>query len=94
MPDYPFEIIKIMLLVRSAWEAEDAEDISQNIIVLGRRFLATVLAKKSPFSLDEIDAISELSERYRMNVLYVPRSDKNNRDLEAAITAPDINRYI
>src|SRR4029453_6916212 len=54
MQAYPLEILRVAGMVRAAWEAEGVERPADNVVVVSQGNTATVLAKRTPFSTDEL----------------------------------------
>jgi spermidine synthase len=92
---YPLEILRVASMVRAAWEAEGAVRPGDHVVVLSQRNTATVLAKRSPFTADELKRLQEVADASVMRVDYHPdRRDGASAELTTILTAPDWRAYL
>lgn len=70
--DYPYETQRLAALVRTVWNAEGVGDVSRHVIVVRHRFNAVLLAKRSPFTGEEIATIERVAKENNIAVAYRP----------------------
>jgi len=94
-PDSPGEILRLVSLALDAWQAAGAPDPRQNVMVIARmpssgrtEGTATLLAKRTPFTTDEIGRARQEAARLNFEVLYAPGAPGSN-PVAALVTAPD-----
>ena len=54
VPEYPLEILRLAGMARAAWEAEGVARPADCVVILGQGMNSTVLAKRTPFTADEL----------------------------------------
>jgi spermidine synthase len=87
---YPLEILRVVGMVREAWARGGVPDVSRHIVVLHQQLNATVLAKRSPFTDEELRRIDELAQVNHMRVLYRPgAATQGSKEIAALVTTLD-----
>ena len=94
VPKYPVEILRLLAMVSAAWRAEGVADPAQHIVVLNQGFNGTLLAKRTPFTAEEIDKLKALAAENHINVLYTPGSTDGHREIRDLLTSADPAGYI
>jgi spermidine synthase len=95
VPRYPLEMLRLTAMTRAAWEAKGVERFADQVIVLQQGLNATMLAKRSPFSAEELRTLTALTAENNMGVLYRPgMTAPAHGDLSALITTPDWRSYV
>ena len=94
VPKYPVEILRLLAMVSAAWRAEGVTDPAQHIVVLNQGFNGTLLAKRTPFTAEEIDKLKALAAENHINVLYTPGSTDGHREIRDLLTSADPAGYI
>ncbi len=72
---YTLELVRVLGMIRAAWEAEGAKDVRGSIVVLAQSNAATVLAKRTPFTSAELDRVRALAAEQNMAVIYLPGTE-------------------
>ncbi len=79
LDERPAETLRLVSLALGGWEAAGVSDPGGHIIVIANRELvrstegmATIIIKRSPFTLDEIGMLLGVSEKMGFDVLYAP----------------------
>lgn len=94
-PHYTLEIVRVLGMVRAAWEAEGARDVRGSIVVLTQGNAATVLAKRTPFTPDELARLHAAAAANDMSVLYEPGVDNPlDAGIGHIVRAPDLQAFI
>lgn len=76
-PEHPEETGKMFTLAISSLFSERDEDVSEKIILIGNRNLATILLKNKPFTAEQIESIQKEVERLDYKILYSPKSEES-----------------
>jgi spermidine synthase len=71
-PQYPVELMRLAGLVRAAWESEGVARPADCIVILGQAMNFTVLAKRTPYTDDELGQVEKVAAMNGMDVLYRP----------------------
>jgi spermidine synthase len=69
---YPLEVLRLAGLARAAWEAEGAERPADSIVILGQAMDFSVIAKRTPYTAEELAQLDALAAQNHMRVLYRP----------------------
>src|SRR5262245_54509862 len=93
-PSYPIEILRLSAMVNAAWRAEGVADPAQNIVVLTQGLTGTLLAKRTPFTSDELAQLAALTDEYHIKVLYRPGWTGGHPEITDLLTTSDIAGYI
>src|SRR5207245_523094 len=82
-------------IARAAWEAKGVKRFPDHVVVLLQGLNATLMAKRSPFSREELRAIDTLVHDNNMAVLYSPgMTTGGHDDISGLITTPDWRSYV
>jgi len=94
--EYPLEVLKIVAMMRAAWEAMGVENPSAHIAVLSQGGnSATMLAKRSPLTDADLATLDAAARDNNMSVLYAPgRADGAVPDIRAILTATDFRAQL
>jgi hypothetical protein len=87
VPEYPFETARVVATVRAAWAAAGVPDPTRHVVVLAQDLSATVLAKREPFTDDDLAAIDRLSAERRFVVRVDPRRTSDGEDAATLVGA-------
>jgi spermidine synthase len=71
-PQYPVELLRLAGMARAAWEAEGVARPADCIVILGQAMNFTVLAKRTPYTADELTKVEQIAADNGMDVLYRP----------------------
>jgi SAM-dependent methyltransferase len=71
-PQYPVELMRLAGMARAAWEAEGVPRPADGIVILGQAMNFTVLAKRTPYTDDELAQVEKVAAMNGMEVLYRP----------------------
>jgi hypothetical protein len=91
---YPLEILKLAGLTRAAWSASGIADPSKHIVVLGQGIHFSVLAKRSPFTGEEVASLAAVARQNGMVVLFNPGSSGDDMGLATMLTTPDFRGFV
>jgi spermidine synthase len=92
---YPMEILRLLGMIRAAWADQGVTDIARHVVVVAQQFNATVLAKRSPFTAEELDHLATLAAANHMRILYQPGGGPGaHPEITELITTPDPRRFI
>lgn len=92
---YTLEIMRVASMVRAAWSAEGVTDPSLHVLVVRQGTTATLLAKRTPFTADEIARATSVAAEQGMDVFYRPESPVGAyADLAQVLTTPDFAGYL
>jgi spermidine synthase len=69
---YPLEVMRLVRMTAAAWEAEGMS-AGASIVVLHQGPVATMLAKRGPWTPDELAVIDRLAADNGMAIVYDPR---------------------
>jgi SAM-dependent methyltransferase len=92
-PHYPVESLRIVAMMRAAWEAEGIADPSRHLAVLNHPMSATMLAKRSPYTSAEIATLERVASENNMSVLYVPGHEGASTSFAEILTTPDLEDF-
>lgn len=92
-PNYPLETLRIVGMVRAAWEAEGVADARRHIAVLSQPNHATVLGKRAPFTDAEVALLRRVADEDNMQVLFLPGGGGASEEIEKLLDAPDLDAY-
>ena len=93
--NYTLEILRVAAMVRAAWQAQGIADPSAHVLVVRQRDTATVLAKQSPFTADEIARIAAVAEQQGMIMLFRPdQRDGGDDEIRQVLTTADFQGYL
>ncbi|MBX3025595.1 hypothetical protein KF840_11880 [bacterium] len=93
-PKYPLEMLRLLAMAREAWAAEGVTDFAAHVVVLSQSINATMLVKRSPFTLAELAAIEALAQRNGFTVRYMPEDDQSHPDLRQVVTTSDLPTFL
>jgi spermidine synthase len=95
MAAYPLEILRVAAMVRAAWAAEGVEHPGAHVVVLAQGNTATVLAKRSAWTADELTRLAAVSGEHGMQIPYRPDVPAEAiPDLNAVLTTADLPGYL
>jgi hypothetical protein len=93
-PVYPLEMLKIVGMAREAWAAEGVADPSRQIAVLSQPSNATMIAKRTPFTPQELQLLDRVASENNMQVLYRPGTESGGMEaIRRVLTTPDPEAY-
>jgi hypothetical protein len=69
---YPLELMRLLRMTAAAWQAEGMS-AGTSIVVLHQGPVATMLAKRGPWTSDELAVIDRLAADHDMDIVYDPR---------------------
>jgi spermidine synthase len=88
---YPLEMLKVVVMMREAWEAEGVEHPENHIAVLSQWDTATVLAKRTPFEAKETELLKTVARDNGMGTIYMPlSSDRDWYGVGELLTSADL----
>lgn len=94
-PHYTLEIVRVLGMIRAAWEAEGATDVRGSIVVLAQGNAATVLAKRTPFTPAELERLHAAAAANGMSILYEPGVDNPlDAGIGQILRAPDLQAFV
>jgi spermidine synthase len=76
VPSYRLEILKVVAMIRAAWEAEGARDVAAEVVVLRQGLDGTVLARRGAYTGAELDRIRQFARENGVALVYDPSSDE------------------
>jgi len=92
---YPVEVERLAGMIRAAWAAEGAARPAEQVIVLQQLWTATVLAKRTAFTAEELAAVRRFSAELGMTVLYPPLDPaRDETRITGMLTATDFGAYL
>ena len=93
-PKYPLEMLKIVGMTRKAWAAEGVADPSRQIAVLSQPGSATMVAKRTAFTPQELQTLDRVAAENNMQVLYRPGMESGGMEaIRTVLTTPDPDAY-
>lgn len=94
-PQYPVELLRLAGLARAAWEAEGVARPADNIVLLGQAMNFTVLAKRTPYTEDELAQVEKVAAMNGMDVLYRPGLEgPGYAQVGTLLTTDDFNGFV
>ena len=88
---YPIEMLKVVVMMRAAWEAEGVKSPEDHIAALSQWDTATIIAKKTPFEPRETALLKQASDENKMGILYLPLSpEKDWYGIRELLTTDDL----
>jgi hypothetical protein len=93
-PTYPIEILRLLAMVDAAWRAEGVTDVAQHVVVFTQGLNATLLAKRTAFTADELAQLTTWAEENHITTLYRPGWNGGHREITDLLASPDIGAYI
>jgi hypothetical protein len=93
-PKYPLEILRLLAMVSAAWRAEGVADPGRNVVVVNQGLNGTILAKRTPFTPEEVAQLKTLAAANNINVLYVPGATDGHPEITQLLTTPDQAAFI
>jgi hypothetical protein len=94
MPRYKLEILRLAGIARAAWAAEGIPNPAQHIVVLGQGRHFSVLAKRSPFTADELQRLSAVAQDNEMKFLFRPDQPGGEQELHTMLTTVDFDGFV
>jgi spermidine synthase len=71
---YPLEMMRLVRMTAAAWTAEGVANPGKNIVVLGQGTVATLLARREPWTAEELTVLDRLAAENGMAGVYDPRA--------------------
>lgn len=91
---YALEMLRVLTMTRRAWEAEGATDVAGSIVVAMQGNSATMLAKRRPFTAEELEVVQRVADANGMQILYKPGVETEAAELAAVIREPDLDALL
>ncbi|KTD18889.1 spermine/spermidine synthase domain-containing protein [Legionella jordanis] len=88
------QTIKIAVLARVALEKLGSDSPQKHIVILKNRHIATVLVKRSKFTMAELNKINNLSKQLSFPTVYSPDGSTNEVLFQQALTTKNLDNFL
>lgn len=95
VPAYPMEMQRLVALGREAWAKEGIGRFQDHIAVLSSLATGTVVIKKSPYTVEDLERLDRLARESNIRILYRPGAASGaNKAIAEVITTENYEQLI